>query len=212
MGRQGLFVVGALCGFLYSGVVWAEAKITQEIASITVPHGTKQVTVTREQDPSAVIDPVFARVSRPCPPYCAQPMVVLPRVQTIGEVELIDFMRTHLKAGTGVLVDARTPDWHAKGTIPGSINVPYTDVNPSLGADEMVIEKALERFGVRNGDFSKAKSLVLWCNGSWCGQSPTAIRGLVELGYPREKLFYYRGGMQAWKIYGLTVVPPAEGE
>jgi len=45
----------------------------------------------------------------------------------------------------------------------------------------------------------------LWCNGWWCGQSPAAIRGLLSEGYPAEKLFYFRGGMQNWKIYGMTV-------
>jgi len=47
---------------------------------------------------------------------------------------------------------------------------------------------------------------MLWCNGPWCGQSPHAIRGLLDLGYPAEKLYYYRGGMQAWQSLGLTVV------
>ena len=57
-------------------------------------------------------------------------------------------------------------------------------------------------------DFSGAKEVLLWCNGMWCGQSPRAIKGLLALGYPPEKIFYYRGGMQAWQSLGLTVVVP----
>ena len=56
--------------------------------------------------------------------------------------------------------------------------------------------------------FSQAKTLVLWCNGPWCGQSPTAIQGLLSIGYPRDRLRYYRGGMQLWRIFGLPVVSP----
>ena len=37
-------------------------------------------------------------------------------------------------------------------------------------------------------DFSKAKTLVLFCNGPWCSQSPDMIFALLEIGYPPEKL------------------------
>jgi rhodanese-related sulfurtransferase len=51
---------------------------------------------------------------------------------------------------------------------------------------------------------------LLWCNGPWCGQSPRAIRALISLGYPAEKLYYYRGGMQMWQSLGLTTVLPSD--
>ena len=54
----------------------------------------------------------------------------------------------------------------------------------------------------------EAKDLVLWCNGPACGQSPRAIHGLIEVGYPPQKLFYYRGGMQLWQLFGLTTALP----
>jgi hypothetical protein len=55
-----------------------------------------------------------------------------------------------------------------------------------------------------------AKDLVLWCNGPACGQSPRAIRGLLDVGYPGEKISYYRGGMQMWQLWGLTTVVPRQ--
>jgi rhodanese-related sulfurtransferase len=62
-------------------------------------------------------------------------------------------------------------------------------------------------------DFSRAKEIMLFCNGPWCDQSPRAIRGLVKLGYPVNKIHYYRGGMQDWLLLGLSVevptLPPA---
>jgi rhodanese-related sulfurtransferase len=57
-------------------------------------------------------------------------------------------------------------------------------------------------------DFSHAKTLVMFCNGNWCGQSPAAIRKLLSLGYPAAKIKYFRGGMQSWHALGLTVVTP----
>jgi rhodanese-related sulfurtransferase len=189
-----------------------EVNITSDIDQFQVPHGDKVITIKRNQDTDALLEFNFARTSRPCPPFCAQPMQVAPDVQTIGEVELVEFMRTELADGTGLLIDARTPDWHQRGTIPGSVNIPYTHLNPQQGADDLTLEEALAKLGVSpketGWDFSRAKRIVLWCNGPWCGQSPTAIRGLLGIGYPGNKILYYRGGLQLWKIFGLPVVSP----
>ena len=57
-------------------------------------------------------------------------------------------------------------------------------------------------------DFSQAKTLVLFCNGPWCGQSPNNIKGLLKIGYPASKIKWYRGGMQEWESLGLTTVKP----
>ncbi|MBF0187569.1 MAG: rhodanese-like domain-containing protein [Magnetococcales bacterium] len=212
-----LFALGILLvGMDYGHAGQSEpilVRISKDVAVAQVRHGDELVTVKRNQDVTARLSDEFSKTSRKCPPFCAQPMEAAPGVITIGEMELITFMTTKLNDHTGLLVDARTPDWYARGTIPGSINVPYTDVIPSLGAEEIIIAEVLTLFGAKETakgwDFSEAKDLVLWCNGPWCGQSPTAIRGLISLGYPVEKIFYYRGGMQLWRVFGLTVLPPA---
>ncbi|KRT56347.1 rhodanese-like domain-containing protein [endosymbiont of Ridgeia piscesae] len=189
-----------------------EVNITPELGEFQVEHAGKSLTIRRNQDTEAMLEFDFARTSRPCPPFCAQPMQLAAGVKTIGEVELVEFMRTRLADGSGLLIDARTPDWYERGTIPGSINLPFTQLNPSQGADDLTLEDSLARLGVElkddGWDFSAAKYLVLWCNGPWCGQSPTAIKGLLSIGYPAEKILYYRGGMQLWQIFGLSVVVP----
>ncbi len=189
-------------------------KISPEIGQFTMKHGNQTITVMRNQNTHTLIEQDFAKTSRNCPPFCIQAMEAAPNVKTIGELELIHFMINEVTNGTGLLIDTRTPDWHAQGVIPGSINIPYTDITPSLGASSSNIEQALQKIGAKKinhqWDFSQAKSLVLWCNGPWCGQSQTAIHGLLELKFPPEKMLYYRGGMQMWKLFGLTVVPPIE--
>jgi rhodanese-related sulfurtransferase len=123
---------------------------------------------------------------------------------------MIYFMTNHLKDKSGVLIDARMPKWFKKGTIPGSVNIPYTHLKASTGADEFLIEDALALLGAEKEgeqwDFFDAKELVLWCNGPWCGQSSEAIRDLLELGYPAEKIRYFRGGMQAWQMLGFNII------
>ncbi|MCG7869022.1 MAG: rhodanese-like domain-containing protein [Candidatus Thiodiazotropha taylori] len=187
-------------------------NITPQVDEFEVKHQGKVITIRRNQDTEAMLEFDFARTSRPCPPFCAQPMKVADGIETIGEVELIAFLQNQLAEQQGLLIDARTEDWHERGTIPGSINIPFTHLNPAQGADEFTLEESLQRLGARivdgEWDFSQAKQLVIWCNGPWCGQSPTAIQGLIGIGYPKQKLLYYRGGMQLWRIYGLPVVSP----
>ncbi|HIJ22896.1 MAG: rhodanese-like domain-containing protein [Gammaproteobacteria bacterium] len=184
-------------------------NITRSVESVTVEHNGVDLKVMRNQDPTALVDPTWSMTGRNCPPFCVQPLTAAPGVATVGIHEVIQFMQNELTFDEGVIIDARTPDWNERGTIPGSVNIPYTHLNRAAGGDDDMMEEAFEQFGVtrnENGwNFSKAKKLVLWCNGWWCGQSPAAIRGLLSEGYPAEKLFYFRGGMQNWKIYGMTV-------
>ena len=208
-------------------------KITKDKSYSTVHADGELIKISRIQDTSHVIDGSFSKTSRPCPPFCINPLSLDDRVKTVAELEVIKFMETSMYRGDGVLVDARTPSWYKKGTIPGSINIPFTvfekdssdvelaEVLESLGAverDEVnPVLRMVESIGLMDGDqkteqwdFSEAKELLLWCNGPWCGQSPRAIRGLIAAGYPAEKLFYYRGGMQMWQSLGLTTVLPKD--
>ncbi len=206
-------------------------KITKDKSYSTVHSNGELIKISRIQDTSHVIDGSFSKTSRPCPPFCINPLNIDDRVKTVAELEVIKFMETVMYRGDGVLIDARTPGWYKKGTIPGSINIPFTifekpaddvelaEVLESLGAverdDVNPVLRMVEGIGLMDGDqkteqwdFSDAKELLLWCNGPWCGQSPRAIRALLAAGYPPEKLYYYRGGMQMWQSLGLTTVLP----
>lgn len=188
-------------------------KITGDIASVDVMHEGQKVTIQRNQDQKNTVNPSYAKTSRKCPPFCIQPATLAPGVETIGEIEMLDYL-ARIAAGddTILVVDSRTPDWVKRGTIPGSVNIPWTSLNPAQGADPISIAEIMEgRFGVKNleglWDFSDARTLVMFCNGMWCGQSPNNILNLLKFGYPAHKLKWYRGGMQDWEILGLTTVP-----
>ncbi|MCG6937870.1 MAG: rhodanese-like domain-containing protein [Gammaproteobacteria bacterium] len=187
--------------------------ITKDIMDVTVKHDGKEVKITRNQDNKNTVNPAFAKTSRPCPPFCIQPAVVAPGVETIAEIEMLDYL-SRMSAGddTILVIDSRTPDWVKKGTIPGARNIPWTSLNPVKGADPISILEIMENeFGVKENDdsldFTNAKTVVMFCNGMWCGQSPNNIRNLLKLGYPADKIKWYRGGMQDWEILGLTTVP-----
>ena len=197
-------------GALASGEM--TVRITPDIAAVEVMHNGRKVIIQRNQDENHTVNPDFAKTSRKCPPFCVQPYSLAPGVETIGEVEVLDYLSRIGKGDASVLViDSRTTDWVKKGTIPGSVNIPWTSLNPAQGADPMSIAEILEnQFGAVHQedlwDFSKVKTLVLFCNGMWCGQSPNNIQTLLRFGYPADKIKWYRGGMQDWEILGLTTV------
>jgi rhodanese-related sulfurtransferase len=228
MNRMVLFLVI----FVFAGSVAAlEVQVSEGRDQVQVIHEGKLVKIRRIQDLSHQITGGFAKTSRKCPPFCIQPMVVAPGVETVGELELFTFMEDKLAGEEGYLIDARVTSWFEKGTIPGSINIPFTvfELKPDdpklvkamqrLGGKQRTdisdFSRSLESLGLMGGDkktdywdFNRAREIVLWCNGPWCGQSPRAIRALLELGYPVEKIKYYRGGMQMWQVFGLTTVIP----
>lgn len=115
-----------------------------------------------------------------------QPMQVADGVRTVGEVEVLD----HLEKG-GVVVDTRMAATYALSTLPGAINLPF------------------EQTSSRMAELDRSSPIVFFCNGPACGQSPRAIRDLLQASYPADKLLYYRGGMHVWMTLGLPVVSSA---
>lgn len=241
-------ILVATLGSLYAGAALAaqgvapaakpeapkhEVNITEYLPMMQLSVRGQTFTIDRIQDQENEIKGGFAKTSRKCPPFCIHPMEAAPGVATVGEVELMEFLKNKVEKGTGILIDARAESFYVKGTIAGSVNIPFTvftsdEKDPKLhgtlkflGArpgstvnwtDTM--HKSVDDFGQKartlRWDFSNVKEILLFCNGPWCDQSPRAIKGLVKLGYPVNKMFYYRGGMQDWLLLGLSVeVPPA---
>ena len=219
---QTLITASLLLSLAFASVATAEessnrdeemlVNITRSLSSIDVLHNGEAVTIQRQQDTGNRMNPDFTLTSRKCPPFCIQPAVVAPGVETVGEVEVLEYLKR--KAGgddTVLVIDSRGPKWTVKGTIPGSVNIHYKKL--SINADEDGMADIIEKqFGAERlsklWDFSDARTLVFFCNGMWCGQSPRNIRSLLKIGYPPEKIKWYRGGMQAWETMGLTTVKP----
>jgi rhodanese-related sulfurtransferase len=186
----------ALCLALPGAALAEPVGITKNMMSVTVETEDRAVEISRVQDNANELDGEWARTSRPCPNFCIQPMIPAPGVTTIGELELLAF----LKDPNVVVVDGRVRKDFEGGAIPGAVNIPYTEAADRLG--ELGCEPDFDGFLC---DGPEVKSVALYCNGPWCGQSPTAARRMIEAGFPAEKIYYYRGGMQVWRMLGLTV-------
>ena len=44
--------------------------------------------IMRNQDNAATVNPAFAKTSRPCPPFCIQPMQLRPGIETVSYTHL----------------------------------------------------------------------------------------------------------------------------
>ena len=136
------------------------------------------------------------------------PMTLDDELETYGELEVLASLKDMQKHSTTVLIDARKEPWFKYRTIPGAVNMPFYYFKEREDY-EFQFEYALRYLGVKivedkPYDFTSAKILVIFCNGPWCSQSPTMIYALREVGYPAEKLKWYRGGMQDWLSAGMT--------
>ena len=187
-------------------LVAGDVKITEELQSITIQEGDKEIKIERIQDVKHRLTSNFSKTSREGPPFCVQPMNI-GNVKTIGELELLKHIKEMQKDDTDMLLmDVRTKDWSRNGTIPSATKLPFT----MLQKDSKYLNKILNILGAKekeNGkwNFDKVPTLIIFSNGLWDAQATKAIKSLVELGCPEDKILYYRGGMQSWNILGLTV-------
>lgn len=171
--------------------------ITPDIMSVTIETGDGSVEIMRNQDTENRLSGDWTLTSRSCPNFCIQPMIPAEGVTPVGELEVL----AALQDPNSVVIDGRVRPNYEDGTIPGALSVPYTEAADRLG--ELGCEIDFDGW-ICEGDLP---TVVLFCNGPWCGQSPTAARRMIEAGFPAQNIQYYRGGMQNWRMLGLTVVP-----
>lgn len=205
-----LLIASAVAG-ICSVTVMAEGTekfvpISKGVKSIEMNLNDEKFTLMRNQTAGNKISPLYDTTDRGTP----QPMILAPGVETVGEIEFIELMKKAQTDKTIAIIDSRKPGWFARLRIPGAVNVPYTNFDEKDSAIEMMEdEMGVVQKDDGTLDFSNAKTLALYCNGYWCGQTPGMVKNakfaLLKMGYPAEKIKYYRGGMQAWTSLGFTV-------
>ena len=194
-------------------LVWAVAasagqfdkvKITPDISYIYVYHKGKAVKVHRIQDTKNKLTGEYAKTYRPG--KSIQPIKMHKDIKTIGEVEMLHFMKQKVNKKKGLLVDLRPKSAYKKETIPASVNIPA-----SVKDNPAKLKKIMKIFGMKTKadgsiDANKALDVAFYCNGLWCDKSSDFIQTLLDNGYPADKMLYYRGGFQMWKILGFTTI------
>jgi len=198
------------------------------LVGVKVKEGNQTVTIEREIDPKCLNlamneeslwggDFAHDALSQSCKKSFVttqgviQPFKLHKEIETYGELEVLEFIlhKSSKAPQNYLLVDSRPANWFNHSTIPSAINIPFDE----LTVDEDFKEeyrRAYQTLGVaiheKKFDFTNAKEILLFCNGSWCTQSPRAIETLLEVGYPPRKIKWYRGGITAWGSVGLTLI------
>ena len=203
-------VVGILSLSLFANVLNAlEVNIKEGLPYVNVKVNGKTIKIQRIQDTTHKLTNSYTKTSRPTPPFGIQPFQPIKGIETISELDVLDFIKNKLPKSKGILVDARMPKWNKAGTIPGSTNIPFSVLTPST---KVSYGKILGLLGAKKEsdtwNFKNAQSLLIFDNGPWCQQGVRAMKNLVKIGYPKSKILYYRGGMQYWQILGLTTIVP----
>lgn len=203
-------------------VQYEDIKVTHKYE-----NKSKEIIIKRHQDPKCLelginYETVFSAdmANKNVPQECKktfittlgsiQPIKIL-NIKTIAELEVLDFIKKSIKKPKDyVLIDSRREDWYENSTIPTAVNLPYNTISYDEDFPED-FQKVLDTLNIKKisenkFDFSQAKTAILFCNGSWCVQSPRAIGELLSIGYPEEKLMWYRGGLQDWYMLGFTTI------
>jgi rhodanese-related sulfurtransferase len=141
----------------------------------------------------------ITRVMTPCAKNKGwlQPLIPIKGVIPADEIDVLKALNDK----NSIVVDMRVIDDRVKGTIPGSVGIPYTEV--AMRMNELGCKKVE---GKQKWDCSKALKVYAFCNGPVCPQSPMAMAAMVRDGFPANKIYYYRGGMLDWDALGLTTI------
>lgn len=100
-----------------------------------------------------------------------------------------DELRLKLERGdVFVLVDALAPMVYAHSHLPGAINIPPSDVDPTR------LAKRIPDLGTE---------IVVYCANTECDDSVATAERLEALGYTNVK--HYSGGKDEWKQLGLPL-------
>lgn len=140
-----------------------------------------------------------------------QPLYINDKIKTYSEIEVMNFIftKTLKDPDSYILVDSRVKSWFDFRTIPSAINIPNEDLKYDEDFEEDFY-KAYKNLGVKvinknKFDFSNVKTAVFFCNGPWCPVSTRSIKYLNSIGYPENKMIWYRGGMASWESLSLSV-------
>jgi len=176
-------------------VVNANDMISKTLAFIEIEHQGKPVTIKRIFSPKSKVDAIVA----------LQPMEI-GNVKTIGELEVLNFIKESKDDARLMFIDARTKRWYHKETIASAMNLPFSMLDEHSTYQKKIVTLLGAVYFGQQWDFSNVNTLLIFGNGIVDIQATSAIKSLIKLGYPSEKLLYYRGGIESWKRLGLSVI------
>jgi rhodanese-related sulfurtransferase len=185
-------IVAIILGLTVSSFTFGQAATIAVGAALSIHDNQRVVVVQTKKGPVEI-----TRLMTACGKNggVLQPLVPVVGVHPVGEIEILEALSDR----GSLVLDMRDITDRVKGTIPGSVSIPYTEVASRLG--ELGCKKVGEKWNCES-----ALKVFAFCNGPTCPQSPMAIKAMTRDGFPANKIYYYRGGMLDWDALGLTTV------
>ncbi len=175
-----------------------KTAIRKELMFVKVMHETQEVLIERE----------VVNSKETCPPFCIEPMRI-ENVVTVGELEVLSFIDKLKEKKSRLLIDVRESTFYVQGSIPGSINLPFSMLKAKSQYQEEILKllgaKAIKKNSKLTWSFKDVQSLLIFGNSATSNEASSTIKKLLKLGYPPSRLLYYRAGLSSWKALGLTV-------
>lgn len=190
-------------------IVEQEVKV---VSKQTIPISEKLDFVEIDYEAQKLkIERVSTKEANACPPFCIEPMNI-EDIKTVGELETLMFIDKLKEKKARLLIDVRESKAYQEGTIPGAINLPLS----MLGDDSVYQKEVLVLLGAKQvaktskfkWTFQNAQWLLIFGGSASSNEASKTVKKLLELGYPSDKLLYYRSGISSWKALGLTTYSP----
>ena len=171
-----------------------ELKITETLSSVRIVHENQTILIKRTPK----------NQEHTCPPFCIQPMSIK-GVRTVGELEVLDFIKGLKGKEAKLLIDIRTNKLYNQNTIPGAINLPYSMLKDKSKYQEQVLQLLGGKKRGKKWIFKLVPTLLIFGENEEDSKATKSIKTLLELSYPAQKIYYYRTGIDAWNRLGLTL-------
>lgn len=196
-----------VCSAIIAALAFSAPAMAQD-ADLSFMFNGQRMTITQTPQINTTALAAFASITSDCSGLCLNGVQVSSSVQTVSEVELLNFLMADVEDGDGLLIDARTPRERQIGFIASSVNVPAQTLEPENKFSTQILGALGGRAMSGGIDFSEAYDLMIYDSGPNSIEAQRLISLLVDANYPPEKLKYYRGGMQVWAGLGLSFVQP----
>jgi len=168
-------------------------KVTPTLEMVSILHEGEEVVIKRKVQEGLT----------ECPPFCIQP-ISIEGVRSVGEVETLEFLKNLKEKKVRLLLDVREHIAYQEATIPGAINLPLSMLDKKSPYYEKVLTLLGAKKKAQSWYFKNVHILLVFGTSAMHNEASTMVKRLIKLGYPKEKILYYRGGIESWRRSGLT--------
>lgn len=181
------------------------AQAQEQQAQVSFVFNGAQISIDRVNRQAPNYAAGFTATDGACGAACIAPMHVADGVATLDEQQVLAFLVDVVADNQGLMVDARSLRDRSRGFVPGSVSLPAATLDPqgSYWPNVVTALGATAQGGTYS--YGSARALLVYDKGPSSDDAGALVRNLLAVGYPAQKIKYYRGGMQMWSVLGFNI-------